>query len=363
MASATIHAAWDAFAARFHALDFPRAGSAALPPRDSVRAIRIALETALTSDAFLCDLVALELANVARGVLRRSFVPFAVDRELGIRFATACWAPFRASEAHEHAGWTVTAVAHNALEVATYDRSIACDERRLVQRNLHPAPRGRAGYIYEPCVHAPRNPSAAWSYSVHVIGPHDGAPAADGRSFIGENAPRRLADDDAFTRCLVHRQRQVWLRVLASVLGENRDARVPELLGRMVALGNTRTRTHILAGIAARDPARAAALAALHRERALGPATRLHAPGEPIRMTVQIRNGSAELIAQTSLGPQVILQVDAWARRTLQFLIGRRDLVVRELPGDIDDADRVALLEALDDWGVFVAASPGQGGS
>ncbi|HET7500356.1 MAG TPA: hypothetical protein VFK02_05110 [Kofleriaceae bacterium] len=339
-----------------HERSFPDAAQRALPARDTVRALRDAIEAALREPALLVDCVARDLEISAHDRPRVGLVPFHVDERTGIRFATTVWAPRTGVAAHQHAGWTISAVMHNQLEVRTYDRLAACDEGRLVEKNVHAAPAGKAGYIYEPGVHAPWNPTTSWAVSLHVVGPHDSGAAPDGRQFLAPGAPRAV-EPGPFDRCQAHWQRQRVLRAQAMALVDSPDPRVPELLERVVALGNTRTRELALSILASIAPARAAAQHALHQRRSLRGTTRLEvALGPPIEREVQLHAGRASLVAWVRGKPITLLRAAADSHEALARLASDEPLRVEELPG-LSPGDQIRLAEALDEWGLLRATA------
>jgi hypothetical protein len=57
--------------------------------------------------------------------------------------------------------------------VLTFDRQESYRQNTLVPKNRFEAPAGKTGFIYEPCLHEPRNVSGV-VLSLHVISPRDG---------------------------------------------------------------------------------------------------------------------------------------------------------------------------------------------
>jgi hypothetical protein len=340
------------------ALRFPAAAAPGLPPREDVRALKTAVEVAVRDPAFVVECVARDVEAVsAPARARLGTVPCFIDRAHGIRFAVGLWTAGQRAAPHEHAGWTISAVLHNALEILTYDRVAACDDGRLIQRNAHPAHAGMVGFIYEPGLHAPWNPTDAPTLSLHLIGPHDGAVAPDGRRFT-QPAGLRPRAPDPLDRCLAHRQQQRHLRGQGAALAGIRDPGVGQLLGRMVALGNTATRDLLLALLARIDPARAAALAADHAARRVDRDSVLAVPpGPAILRRVIVDGGRARLVVAGPRDQQlVLLDVAAHAQAALERLTSDEPLVVRDLPGGLSPAAQIALCEALDEWGLLRAA-------
>jgi hypothetical protein len=341
----------------FHDLEFPHATASAHPPRDRVRAVQDAVEQAVQDDTFLADCIEAELLRLDREGWRPGLAPFHRLPDLGIRFCLAYWAPGQVADPHEHTAWTVTAVCHNALEVATFDHAIASAEGRLVQKNLFPAPAGRAGHIYDPCIHAPRNPTGAWSMSFHVMSPRDGEPGEDGRPVL-RPAVNPLAADHPFTRCAVARLRQRALRVLAAILAASSDPRAVALLEGIVARGDAGTGRLAADSLAGRDPAAAARARAANARAALTAGSRVASRGAALDLEVRVDDGAAELIADAPFGPRVLLRVSAWAAPALRVLAREPALVVGDLPGGLTAEEQIALIEALQEWGLFDLVTP-----
>jgi hypothetical protein len=349
-----------------HALDAPRVPEAAdrtLPSRETIRALKTTIEAALREPALLVEVIARDVEAVSAPARRTSgLVPFFTEPRTGARFALALWAPRQCAEPHEHTGWVVSAVVRNELEILTYDRHAACHDGRLVQRNTHAARAGMAGFIYEPAVHAPRNPTDVPTLSLHVVGPHDNEQPLDGRSY-DLSARTQVGRKHPFGRCLAHRQTQRYLRAQSAAVRDARDARVGPLLERMIELGNSRTRQVILDDLATVDPARARAQVRRHAARRLTARTVLEVPpGLTIQRTVIIADGRARLVASAARTQVVLLELDAAAHAALDRLTSDEPLVVGDLPGGLAMAERIATLEALDEWGLLRISQAGAGG-
>ena len=151
---------------------------------------------AVLDDEFLLDCMSRELELIERKVPRRESVPFFTTPDTGITFAFRYWAPGSNAGAHEHTAWTITAVCRNKLSVRTFDSESSYRNQALVPKNVFDAPAGRTGFIYEPCIHDPRNPTGRWSMSLHVTSPRDGEqhPGMTTCAFRHSNAQGLLAD-------------------------------------------------------------------------------------------------------------------------------------------------------------------------
>ncbi|WP_437320224.1 hypothetical protein [Sorangium sp. So ce385] len=323
--------------ALFGQLDFPRSDGHARPPRDHVRAVEAAVRAGLSDDELPLELLALE---IERRDGAPDLAPFHVVPEVGVRVAFAYWRPGRAAGAHEHSDWTVTAVLHNALDVATFDWDATARARRLVPKRLFSAEAGRVGHIYGPCIHDPRNPTASWSISLHLFGPSDG-PVLEAQVGPVEGltpaAPRPAAADDALSAALLAHERECVRRAQVDALAQ-RGPRAAALLARLHARGDAGTR------------ARAA--------RALGRLEELDAravlarrwPG--VDLDVLRSAGRAELRARCGERAQLLVRVPAWAEPALRALAAASELRPGDIPG-LAEAEQLALARALVDWGTF----------
>ena len=150
------------------------------PDRGAVVEARARLGEAVIDDEFIVDCIGHELERLDDDRSDRGLAPFFVLPRLGIRFAFGYWPPGSSAGAHEHTAWTITAVCRNHLEVVTYDRSETYRRGTLVAKNKFTAGAGRTGFIFEPCIHDPRNTSDDWSLSLHVTSPRDGRRAQTG---------------------------------------------------------------------------------------------------------------------------------------------------------------------------------------
>nr|CAI43945.1 hypothetical protein [Sorangium cellulosum] len=317
-------------------LDFPPEGDRRRPPRDHVRALEAALRAGLADDELPLELLALE---IERRDGAPDLAPFHVIPGVGVRVAFAYWAPGRAAGAHEHTDWTVTAVFHNALDVATFDWDATVRARRLVPKSLFSAGVGRVGHIYEPCIHDPRNPTPRWSISLHLLGPHDG-PVLEAQvgpidGLTGAAPPP--APEDALSEALHAHARERVRRAQIDAL-ERRGPRAAALLARLHARGDAGTKRR--------------AARALGRTEDLDAQTALARRWPGVDLDVASSAGRAELLARAGERAQVLLRVDAWAAPALRALAAARELRPRDIPG-LAEAEQLALARALVDHGTF----------
>ncbi|WP_437580125.1 hypothetical protein [Sorangium sp. So ce887] len=317
-------------------LDFPRPEGRVRPPRDHVRTVEAAIRVGLSDDELPLELLALE---IERRDGAPGLAPFHVVSELGVRIAFAYWRPGRAAGAHEHSDWTVTAVFHNTLDVATFDWDATVRARRLVPKRLFSAEAGRVGHIYGPCIHDPRNPTGSWSISLHLFGPHDGPVLEEQVGPIDGLTPAapRAAAGDALSAALLAHERECVRRAQIDALAQ-RGPRAAALLARLHARGDAGTRKR--------------AARALGRPEDLDPRTVLVRRWPGVDLDVTRSAGRAELRARCGERAQLLLRIEAWAEPALRALAAAREMRPRDIPG-LAEAEQLALARALVDWGTF----------
>ena len=316
------------------ALPFPRADEDAHPDRDAVAAARAHVTSAVNSDDFLADCIARELRLIERGWPRAGLVPFHVIPERGIRFAFGYWSPGATPGPHEHTAWTITAVCRNELEVATYDYVESYRRGELVPKNLFLAPAGKTGFIYEPCIHAPRNTSRDWSLSLHISSPLDGAgPGGGPLPGLAVRGPD-LAVEHPYIRVVIARQREHQLYQLARILSAMTVARAREVLEDCLELASTTTRQRIT-GTAPDAP------------------WQLERTGASLVLGTRDDGDAVVLEAQTAHGMVEELRISGVAREAVAYAVRTPAFNVRALPGDLRDHERAEIAEALEATGLF----------
>lgn len=328
------------FLDRLDALHFPRSGVETHPDRPLIQMARALVEEALLDDQFLGDCLERELDLIASAVPRRGLVPFFTMPDLGIRFALGYWAPGHTAGAHEHTAWTVTAVCRNQLEVLTYDRAESYRTRQLVPKNRFHAEAGRVGFISEPCIHEPKNTSADWSLSFHMSSPQDGKPLAESQEELPALRARRRRrfagfGDHPYARVIFTRQRNKCVHQLARIIAAMNTAQSPLLLERCRQMAPTRTRRFLGE---APEAAQRITLARTH------PSLRLH-----------VRNDGdmVALDAETPQGPAEEFAISEMAREALAFIAREAMFEARAIPGNLSEAERLIIIEALEDTGLF----------
>jgi hypothetical protein len=249
-------------------LDLGEPGDTRRPPRENIRALQNTLGGSLAADDFCLDCIEQEVSAVleARQTpgARCHIPPFFRIPDRGIFFRFYYWPPGKVAPPHEHTSWTVTAVFHHKLQVTTYDWDTALRERRLEQRNVFLADRGKAGHIFDPCIHNPSNETDRLAVSVHVFNSND-------RSILGDtvgpipglacemNDARWPAEPVAFERAVARWRRGVLL-MNAEMLSRFRSPRAARLLERIFDRGDDHVRFRVTTILKDWDPVRASEL-------------------------------------------------------------------------------------------------------
>jgi hypothetical protein len=157
-------------------LDLGEPGTPRRPPRENLDALRDALARGLADADFRLDCIEHDLAawrEWERSGWRGLKPPIVRLPDRGLLVKMFYWRPGEVCPPHEHTSWTLSAVFHNRLEVMTYHWDRALTERRLERRSQFIAEPGRAGYIYDPAIHSPRNTFASGAISFHVYNTDD----------------------------------------------------------------------------------------------------------------------------------------------------------------------------------------------
>lgn len=319
----------------FETIEFPAAGEHAHPDRNTVIAARSTIQSAVVDDDFLADCVALELQLITRTEFRRGLVPFLTIPQLGIRFAFGYWPPGGTPGPHEHTAWTITAVCRNELAVHTYDRAESYRRHQLVPKNYFPAEAGRVGYIYEPSIHAPINPSADWSLSLHVTSPRDGEAMEDCEPVAGLKTPRSRVPPPShpYASAVAARFRAERVHVLARALSAMQVAGAPRLLEQCATLGSHSTRK-----LTPHDGGADYLLRRTHPD---------------LMLSHRIVGDNVSLLAEAPQQTVEELAMDVVAAEAVAFAAKETVFDVRDLPGAITDDERTLIGEALEDSGLF----------
>ncbi|AUX38915.1 uncharacterized protein SOCE26_002960 [Sorangium cellulosum] len=336
----------DDLCATFQSLAFPRLGERAHPERQAVLDARAQVFTAVADDEFLADCIDRELRLIEEGRLRRGLSPFFTLPELGIHFTFGYWSPGMTPGPHEHTAWTITAVCRNWLEVLTYNREESYRRRGLVPKNRFEAPAGKVGYIYDPCIHEPRNTSDEWSLSLHIVSPRDGERPADQPEPLpvlqSASGVPVAGDAHPFTSVLIARQRERYLRLLTRILLKMHVAAAPALLARCFGLASSATRRLIQRSarvpVEGVQPDSTWRLARTHRD---------------LVLTHRHRDNHVALDVETPNGPRQAFVSGASAREAVGLITREVIIDVDVLPGSLTAEERAAIGEALEQTGLF----------
>lgn len=334
----------------FERYTFPEERVRDRPEKDTVLAARAAITAAVRDDEFLVDCIGYELTLLDRPSRRRqNLVPFFTMPGCGVRFAFGYWPPGSNAGAHEHTDWTITGVCRNQLIVQTFDRSESYRRQTLVPKNLFDAHAGEVGFIYEPCIHDPRNPTDKWSLSMHVSSPHDGQKPANQEQclpLLDEFDSRRVSFGAPYDKVLETRRRQRKLRAIAQVLAQVDAVPVAHLLERCVQQGSSVTRRFIH-GLGRSDLTNAGSpelrtLVRSHEKLAL----EYRETGDCVALGVETERGWVEEFT-----------VSRVAREAIAFCVTAPQFDVQELPGSLTDEERWAIAETLEETGLFTLAA------
>lgn len=333
----------DDYCTQFDRAHFPNALERAQPDRASVQDARAALAGAVVDDDFLADCMAHELTRLEQDRMSPGLAPFHTIEGLGIRLAFGYWPPGSTAGPHEHTSWTITAVCRNELHVMTFDRDASYRGGTLVPKNRFEATAGRTGFIYEPCIHEPWNPTADWSLSFHVLSPRDGEKLDDYSECIPALVGEPLVPDldHPYARVLAVRGRHRYVRLLARILARMEIPRASELLGRCALLGSSETRRVIQ---------RATVAAGDGREDVPWILERAHPD-----LVLDYR-GAVDLVALHAESPAGMVEeltIGNAAREAIAAVVREPMFDVRSLPGNFSEEERAAIAETLEDTGLF----------
>jgi hypothetical protein len=322
----------DDLCASFDRGEFPAAAAREHPEREAVLTAREAVTAAVRDDEFLIDCLAHELDVMERRVTRRGLDPFYTLPELGIQFAFGYWSPGSSAGAHEHTAWTITAVCRNQLEVRTFDRDESYRRRALVPKNRFGADAGKVGFIYEPCIHDPRNPTDRWSLSLHVSSPRDGESLdQDACLPILEEwrARRSTHDDDPCASVQMARYQHILIGQIAGFVGGIDVPGAEDLLARCRRLG------------------------AKPRGQRNCTAATLTIVDERLLLSCRDVDGGVALGIETRGGWAEQLRMSGLGREAVAFCADRTTFDVREIPGHLTSDERWAIADALVESGTF----------
>lgn len=320
----------------------PAADAREHPERDSVVATRSAVADAVVDDEFLLDCMSREMGLIEQKVPRRESVPFFTTPDSGITFAFRYWAPGSNAGAHEHTAWTITAVCKNRLTVKTFDRENSYRNQTLVPKNVFDAPAGRTGFIYEPCIHDPRNPTDHWSISLHVTSPRDGEPdpGADRcLPILDQTRPaRRKSHGDARDWVNAAKVRHSIACQISEFVAARRGAQADRLLSRCVRSGPVAVRRF------GRGRLGDGAVTATRRY------TRTH---RDMTLSCWERDDCIALGVETDDGWVEQIRMARIASKALAFCATASAFTVDEIPGALAPVERLMIVDALERAGLM----------
>jgi hypothetical protein len=331
----------------FYRSDFPTAEAREHPEREAVVSARSAVTNAVHDDEFLTDCMARELDLLEQRRPRHGLVPFYTESASGIRFALGFWPPGRNAGAHEHTAWTITAVCRNQLVVQTFDRQESYRRQELVPKNLFDASAGRVGFIYEPCIHDPRNPTNRWSLSLHVTSPRDGKRIDDDLCLpvLDEWGARRSANyDDPYAWVAFARHQQTLIHQVARFLAGTSVPAADDLLARCRSMGSAVTRRYIdsLGRNQHENPVAPVSLTLTHADLILS----CRDFGDSVALGIETPSGWVEQ-----------MRISLLARDAVAFCASRTTFDVDEIPGRLTSEERSAIADALVATGTFRTAA------
>jgi hypothetical protein len=335
---------------KFPELGLPHLQEKAHPEHAMIVALRSTVREALANDEFLVDCIARDLTVLEEhGRRSAALTPFFTDPVFGVRFAFGFWPPKYSMEAHEHTAWTITAVCHNRLSVATFDRVESYRRRELVPKNLFDAARREVGYIYGPAIHAPRNTSDRWSLTLHISSPRDGEPASDFEPLPVLAPPTRLGERQQHDRhpsmwVFRARIRRNEADLLARILLSSGLPSARDLLVRCLRLTSSAMRAAVRSALSEDrgHPASPRQLTRVHPDVCF----RLRQDDDEWSLDVETPRGFGELV-----------RVNDAAHDALAFAATRLTFDTQELPGHLSDIEREAIADLLEDVGLFDGAA------
>jgi hypothetical protein len=323
---------------------FPRLEVAGHPERVAVLAIRMAAAAAVQDPDFLLDCVALELEYIKVSPLRRGLAPFFIDPDFGVRFAFGYWAPGATPGPHEHTAWTITAVITNELDVQVFDREQSHRRGELVPKTRFTARAGQVGYIYDPCIHSPKNISHDWSLSLHLTSPRDGEAPIGDIPELGTAAPAPVSEGETHPYRYVRnaRSRQNHIHELARLLSTIDSSRIHGLIRTCSFLASASTRDRIR--LLVEDG---------HMDTNLCPSVQFVRTHRDLAMYYRRDGDLVTLFTETEQGPQEEFSISDVALDAIAFVIDRQSFDVPALPGNLSYDERMFVAESLEEAGLF----------
>lgn len=329
----------------FPADRFPNAAELLHPEKAAVLKARERVADAIKSEDFICDCISLEIDRLSFNEFSCGIPPFYTVPRLGINFAFGYWAPGSSVGAHEHTAWTITAVCSNKLEIITYDRDATYKTKNLVPKRQFEGLSGIAGYIYEPCIHAPRNTSEDWSLTFHVTSPLDGVRPDDCR----EPLSCLVNDFTISPEFAAH----PYLNV---VIASQRLQFVDQLIKKLLTINTTRAHSVLLkcldmCSIRSRNELKDY----LGKYIIEDFSTRLLLKISDPKLELQCNSEKDTIVlsVKTPLALLRVLTVSLIAKEAITHIVQEKAFDADSLPGDLTKQERYALAEILEETGLF----------
>jgi hypothetical protein len=333
----------------FSAGRFPNAAESFHPEKVAVLNAREMVANAISNDDFICDCISLEIDRLKFANSCDGLPPFYTIPGLGINFAFGYWAPGSEVGAHEHTAWTITAVCNNKLDVLTYDRDACYKSNSLVPKNRFEGLCGMTGFIYEPCIHNPRNTSENWSLSFHVSSPLDGLRPVDQPEslscLVNEYAPDQELQGHPYYNVITARHKLLFADQLADKLLKIGTLKAKSVLKKCMAICSTKTRNELrfyLGNYAIDDLWR-------------NPIFQLTDP--KLELQCHCMGNRVTLSVMMPKMPLQILTVNAIAKDAINYVTREQTFDADLLPGDLTRQERHMLAEALEETGLFKRAN------
>ena len=329
----------------FDALPFPKSMEQEHPEREVVLAARSRVADAVIDDEFLVDCISRELQRLQKYPLRRGLAPFFTIDNLGIRFAFGYWPPGSTAGPHEHTAWNITAVCRNRLDVHIFDREASYRQNALIPKCRFEGSVGSTGFIYDPCIHDPRNTSTDWSLSLHVTSPRDGERPSDNRKPLSclRVSPELPSAEDKhpYASVVAARYQQNLVHQLARILCSVDVPQAHRVLVQAHRLASPATRRLIDRTAPSLDDGNAYGPWILERTR------------NDLALIQRSEGGSVSLEVETPSGRREELVMSDIARDAVEFVTREYLFDAHKLPGHLSPDERIAIGEALEETGLF----------
>jgi hypothetical protein len=199
-----------------------------------------------------------------------------------------------------------------------------------VPKNCFSASAGATGYIYEPCIHEPRNTSNDWSLSFHVSSPRE--PSSDREA--ADLWPEVPLLDEPQRHVAATRMRQEIAHQLARALSRMNRAEADVILRECLAAASSVTRREF----GARRTTRPWRLKRSHPD---------------LKLRVEENEAMLSLVGGAPSAPIFGLAISELARDAIEMAATRPEIDVYDLPGPWTDDERIALGDSLEYTGFF----------